>query len=604
MDNYVFEAPWSLCVTYLIILSNYVLGHYIFKFKSINLLFKNISDLLFQKILVGQLVLMIVLFPLIIFIGNAKLFFIFFMFLNILLVFFYIFELISKKKIYNNLSLNLQNKYFILFVSLITFYFLIASSPITDADSLDYHYGAAINILNNDQFILEKEWFTLAQAGRGEFLIAYGLLFGAEQYGSLIQFSGLLSISGILIKTSENKQIFKSKYFLSIIVLTSPVLLFLANSAKPQLFFSACLLIVLALIFQKNFNRFFFLKYTIINILIFTSMTGKFSFYLSGFLLWSLATFRFFDKKKLFNLVMISFLVFLSIYMPYIFWKWSEYGGNMLNYFISPFPLHLPGYSEFFDSVKAPQGFGLKFPYFLVFTDSISRITETLGFSFLLVIYLIFCKKGTEVTQIFIIILAFVLIANLYSSPSARYFFDIILWIAFSFKFIHKNKNLNFVNIFFYIQISSVLLILIYSVINFFPGSITKNQYERVKHNHAYDYSAIKWTNDKIKNEKAVIFARSISHSGNYMSGIFLNFTEEKNLDFYKKLIKEKKIKYYVTFGSSPSVLGLENCLDGLYLKEENIGYTSFRNPFANKNTYNGYIYKIDYDKLPLCKSK
>ena len=601
MDLYTYEAPFSLIVAYLILFSNYVLGHYILSIQKINVLLNKISNLFFQKILFGQLTLMIVLFIFIIFFDNAKFFYIVFYFINIVCCIHYIFFFFKKKKIINLNFLENKNFLFYFFSFLILLFFLLSSSPITDADSLDYHFGAALNILKYDKFFLNKEWFTLAQSGRGEILIGYGLLLGSEQYSSLIQFSGLLSICGILIKISEINLIFKNKYFLSLIVITCPVLLFLVNSAKPQLFFSACLLIAIALCFENNFNKNLLKIFTLINILIFVAMTGKFSFQLSGFLIWCLAFLRFVNLKNLFQLLTISILVFIIIYLPYIYWKWDQYGGNILSYFLNPLPIHLSGYNNFFEHIKAPQGFGLNFPYFLLITNSLSRITETLGFSSLIFMFIIFCKKEKEAYQILLIIIIFTLVANSYSSPSARYFFDCLLWLAFCFKFIKRNIHLNFLNLFFYIQFFLIFITLIYSSINFFRGSLSPSSYINVKNKYAYDYSAIKWLNDKLKSEDALVFTRSISHSGNYTSGIFLNFTSEENLDFYINIIKEKKIKYYATFGTHPRLSVFENCLEGLYLMENNVGNTAFRNPFAKKNTYNGYIYYLNYEKLPNC---
>ena len=603
MDNYIFSSPYSLIISYFILITNYSLGHCILMFKEMNSIFRDISNFFFQKILIGQLALIIILFPLVIFFENAK--FIFILTFSINLIFFIIFLIDTfKKKFPLHLKKKILNKrpleyYFLL--SLILLYFLISSSPITDADSLDYHYGAAINILEYDKYLLNKEWFTLAQSGRGEVLIAYGLLFGAEQYGSLIQFSGLLSICGILINIAEKNQLFKTKYFLSLIVLTCPILLFLANTAKPQLFFSACLFVTLALIFKKDLKKKFLLIFLIINILIFVSMTGKFSFQLSGFLIWSLAIYRFANLKNIINLLFLSVISFIAIYIPYILWKWFEYGGNILLYFINPFPIHLPGYENFFETNRAPQGFGLKFPFHLVFTSSMSRITETLGLSSLLFINLILCKKKKESYQILFIIFLFVLIANLYSSPSARYFFEVILWTAFSLKFVNPNKKLIFLNFFYSLQFIFVLLILIYSVITFFPGSLTMSKYNFVKNNYANDYSSITWLKRSLKEKNVLVYARSIAHTNNYTSGIFLNFTDINEVNYYKDIIKNKKIEYYATFGTAPELKSFKNCLDGLYYMEENIGHTAFRNPFAKKNKLNGYIYKLNFDKLPTC---
>jgi len=134
-----------------------------------------------------------------------------------------------KKKILQINSQKNKSIYYYVLVVLIILYFLLAASPITDADSLDYHIGSAINILRYDSYVLFKEWFTLAQSGSGETLVAFGLYVGAEQYASLVQFSGLLSICGILLRAASASKVFKSPFLLPLIILTCPVLLFLVS---------------------------------------------------------------------------------------------------------------------------------------------------------------------------------------------------------------------------------------------------------------------------------------------------------------------------------------------------------------------------------------
>ena len=89
----------------------------------------------------------------------------------------------------------------------------MACSPETSADVLDYHFGSALNILRFDNYILNDYWFTAAQSGSGETLIALGLSVGSEQFGSLIQISSLLSIFGIIKKATIEKKFWDRKFY-------------------------------------------------------------------------------------------------------------------------------------------------------------------------------------------------------------------------------------------------------------------------------------------------------------------------------------------------------------------------------------------------------
>ncbi len=604
MNNFLLISPYSLLLSILLLLGNFSIGHFFLKNKFLKDIFNNISNTNFHKALIGQIFLILLIFPLIVFFNNANMIIIFFLVLNFIALFFFLLELsLSKKKILQINSQKNKSIYYYVLVVLIILYFLLAASPITDADSLDYHIGSAINILRYDSYVLFKEWFTLAQSGSGETLVAFGLYVGAEQYASLVQFSGLLSICGILLRAASASKVFKSPFLLPLIILTCPVLLFLVSTAKPQLFFSACLLAALAIIYSNNYKQNSVLAYLLINIIIFVCMTGKFSFNLSGFLIWILATLRIVNTKNMLKLFFISALACLLIYFPYIYWKWSQYGGNFFLYFLSPFPLHLPGYSIFLEHIRAPQGLGLKFPYFLIITNSLPRITETLGFSSLIFLYYFFYKKNREMYSIVIISVIYLILSNWYGSPNARYFFDILLWLAFGLKYIKvTEKNFNFLKIFYSSQIFIVILALLYSTYNFFPGSVTEKKYFSVKNKYANEYAGVNWVIEEIGDEKVVIFARSISHDGFAISGLFMNFTNSNDSLYYKNLIKEKKPKYYATFGDFPRFEDFEGCITSLYKIKNNVGIYAVRNPFAKKSSYNGYIYHLDYSKLPTCE--
>lgn len=142
---------------------------------------------------------------------------------------FFLFEIIGliKNKL-NSISKNYVLNVFI--ILLIIGYAFLALCPVTNADSLDYHIGVAIEILNQGKIPVFSGWFHGRLAGSGEVLNALGLAIGAEQFGSLLQFCGLLSIYGILSfysfteRFSENEGIWRK--IIVIAFLSSPILVF------------------------------------------------------------------------------------------------------------------------------------------------------------------------------------------------------------------------------------------------------------------------------------------------------------------------------------------------------------------------------------------
>ena len=65
----------------------------------------------------------------------------------------------------------------------------------TNADSLDYHLYTAKHIINYGSFPnYLTNFHSTRLSGGGEIFISIGLLAGSEQFGSLLQTSGLLTL--------------------------------------------------------------------------------------------------------------------------------------------------------------------------------------------------------------------------------------------------------------------------------------------------------------------------------------------------------------------------------------------------------------------------
>lgn len=599
MENYIYSPLISVLISVLLTMGCYSFGKLIIDRFKLNSIISKVSYVEFQYLSFGLLILIIIIFPLVAFFSFSNMIL---KVTSIILCFLSTIFLKEFKFFYKKIKHHYKDNFFKIFLFIVTLYFLLSLSPLTSADTLDYHVGSALNILRFDKYVLFPEWFTSLQSGTGETLIALGLVIGAEQFGNIVQFSSVLTISGIFLKFHENFKAFDSQFFLPITVLSCPILLFLLSGNKPQIFYSSLLFFALALNFIKLENeKEKLISYFIINILIFSCIVGKFSFNLSGFLIWTLSTLVIVNKKNFYKLILIVLVTFSLIYIPVILWKYINLGGSIFTYFFSPFPLHLPGYENFFSHNKGPQE--IPFPYFLFYTTP-SRFTEFLGLNalfFIIALYSI--KKNQKINFLIIIIFLYILVSNIYASPSARYYLDPILWSTF---IVSISKPIKFKKLFqqvFLSQTFVIFLILIYSIINFLPGTFNYSNYKSMKEKYAYMYSGFLWLNEIVPdNSKVIIINRPISQYKDYsISGGFNYFTNEKQAKYYKKLIYEKKPNYIVYFGKTPDLRNLNNCVDKIYKKKDNVGYHATRNPFNKGAPYNGYIYEIDYNKLLKC---
>ena len=602
MDNFILSPILSSIISILLFSGCYQLGKILVNKLNLNTIVRSISIIEFQYLAFGSVFLLIILFPIVAFTTYAKIILQIFGLILVFLGLYFFYELPQIINKYKKIKKKNKDLYFYTLLIYIFLYFLLSLSPLTSADVLDYHAGTALNILRLDQYLLSPEWFTGMQSGAGEVLIALGFSVGSEQFGSLIQFSSIITILGIMTNFAEKNNLFSSKYFLILTFLSCPILIFLISGNKPQIFYSSIILISLALNFVNYKNdREIFKAYVIINIFICCAVLGKFSFNLIGFIIWTFSTINFYKKTKNYNLLIIPFLVFVLVYLPFILWKFQNLGGNLLTYIFSPFPLHLPGYESFLNHNKGSQE--IPFPNFLFYT-SFSRATEFLAANTLfLIILIINIKQSKNLIYILIMSFSFVIISNYYASPSARYYTDVILWITLGVCFLNNIKYKKFIEYIFYPQIIAVLIILIYSCYIFFPGTFSKNNYLKVKNNNAYMFSGMEWVNKNIPdNANVILINRPLSLYKDFaVSGTFNYFTNDEQSKFYKKLIQKYNIEYLIYLGNKPDLMHMKNCVKGLFKEKINVGFHATRNPFNKGGSYNAYIYYMDNDSLRNC---
>ena len=602
MDSFILSPILSSIISILLFSGCYQLGKILVNKLNLNTIVRSISIIEFQYLAFGSVFLLIILFPIVAFTTYAKIFLQIFGLILVFLGLYFFYELPQIINKYKKIKKKNKDLYFYTLLIYIFLYFLLSLSPLTSADVLDYHAGTALNILRLDQYLLSPEWFTGMQSGAGEVLIALGFSVGSEQFGSLIQFSSIITILGIMTNFAEKNNLFSSKYFLILTFLSCPILIFLISGNKPQIFYSSIILISLALNFVNYKNdREIFKAYVIINIFICCAVLGKFSFNLIGFIIWTFSTINFYKKTKNYNLLIIPFLVFVLVYLPFILWKFQNLGGNLLTYIFSPFPLHLPGYESFLNHNKGSQE--IPFPNFLFYT-SFSRATEFLAANTLfLIILIINIKQSKNLIYILIMSFSFVVISNYYASPSARYYTDVILWITLGVCFLNNIKYKKFIEYIFYPQIIAVLIILIYSCYIFFPGTFSKNNYLKVKNNNAYMFSGMEWVNKNIPdNSNVILINRPLSLYKDFaVSGTFNYFTNREQSQFYKKLIQKYNIEYLIYLGSKPDLRHMKSCVKGLFKEKINVGFHATRNPFNKGGSYNAYIYYMDNDSLRNC---
>lgn len=613
IENYSLASPFSTLVSIILILGLYRIGKLIFKFDHFKYSIENVSNLKFQYVPISLLIISVIIYPIILFIKiDNRVFY----FISIVIALFGIWHIIQKLKIILKHKINKQsilNNWRELVVTIIIFsYFLLSLAPVTDADSLDYHISIPIYVINHGLFPKDILWFHSSQGGLGEVLIVLGLVLGAEQFSGLIQFSGLVSIFGILkknINKSKSKKFVNvdKQYYLNLIFLSIPLLIFLNSTAKPQLIFIAYSTLAFSITFfdlsgKKTIKNSF--KFFLITLLLYVSFEGKFSFILSAFIIWGVASFKILQRKN-YKTFTYTLLIFLILSFPSFYWKFLYYGGNFINKIYFPYFPILDDYINLYRSIN-----NCEFPCnksLFLFPNSIGRYTESIGIAILSIIFILFANIKKNLLIILSIVFYLLILYN-FGKFSARFILEPVIWSIVSLKYSKFNFDFKFSGLLKFYILSQAFLTSSSILVGIFTlsiGSLTPNLKNHILSNSAYGYDLAMWVNSNLDTSEKVIYShRSISLPT--LDVIPLDFLLYSENEIYLNLLKNKKPRFLILQSNSPKrVKKLISCTTGIFKKKENFFKKKSRN-FLNKSEikYSAYIYYFDHKKLPECYYK
>ena len=585
----------------ILLLGLYQIGHLIFKIDHLKNVIEQISDIKFQKILISVNFILLIFYPLILLSNKIN----FIPYLSLGIFFFGLLNIFENIK--NNIfkkRINIKSKEIDECIVLVILFllFLLSLSPNTHGDSLGYHFVVAQKILKNGSFPNDITHFHSLLSGSGEILIAIGLFFGSEQFGNLIQFSGLISIYGIFKKLKKN-----NNFYFYLLVLTSPVILFLSSTAKPQLFHICSTAMVFSLYFldygkklslkEKNW------KIVISIFILIVSVSSKFNFSLSSFLIGIFILYSSIKDKNFIFFIVSLIISFFFFYFPVLTWKFTSYGGNIFQYLYSPVPLNIIGMEEFQQYLKRYARNNN--PIEVIFALKLKKFTDGVGIAFLY-LFLINYKNSKALIS-FIIIIVYVILQFNFGQFVGRSFLEPLVWILLICAKYGIFYDIKIFKFFCRVQAIVVVAGILYGVYSLFPGSLTSSLKSKVLSLNANGYALFKWANSNLDKEDVVLsIHKSISlGKSNYISTDFIpyvDFNDERSEKLIK-LINEKNPNYLLTWGynNKPYLFVFENCVGDIVYFKKNVGKFEARNPLNRGNNYNGYIFKFKTKELPKC---
>ena len=507
----------------------------------------------------------------------------------------------------------------LLFVILLG-YFVISLLPITDSDSLDYHITLPYLSLLNENFFIQKEWFTSQLAGAGEALIIFGLAVNAYKLSSILQFAALLLIIVAILNLKHEKYNLNinSKILICLAILCIPSFLFLTFTAKPQLFaigtnFVAFLMAFFILPFEKN-NKKFVTVFCLICFLCLSATQFKFSFFLSSEIILLFSFIELFKRKLLFQGFFILLFFFIIIIFPREYYDYKYLSHDIIRNFLSP---ATDDYSTttFIESLKHGTGNSRYFPYwiFLPYNQhffSLSIVTEIVGLSVL--IFLV-NFKFKPIKNIVIASFIFFILALLFGQPMGRFFIEPFLWLTVgSIIYLSSKNNLLFIICKKLVIINSIIILvaLLYTIVNFLPGIFSIKNHKNILEKYANGYNLYQWAYKNLPNNSKILTthrAYSLSKNSFVSYDFRLYSSTQEELDYYIDLILKKKPTHILYNGidHDNSKDFLKNCRGQLAVRGKNIHQVNKRNPFNLRIIqHDVYIYEIDLNKLKKCKIK
>ena len=218
--------------------------------------------------------------------------------------------------------------------------------------------------------------------------------------------------------------------------LSSPILIFLTSTPKPQLLNIAGTSICFCITFfaldkvnKSDFTKALFLIFSIL----FISITSKYYFAFSSFLI-TICVFYKMYKRNFFiptlKVFIISGVVFL---LPFFVWKYINFDLNFIHSIFSAVPRNLPGYESFNESLSS-CGYRC-IPFWIIFPPSVNEFTQTFGFVSVFFLFLIF-GKIVKKTQILFLIFIYFFIGLKFGQSNPRFFFgafDLDVTLDYSF---------------------------------------------------------------------------------------------------------------------------------------------------------------------------
>lgn len=490
--------------------------------------------------------LSLILFIFSIFIFNLEFLRFFFSFLIVLKIIY-----ISKHFTFFNKKLGEIKKYLvenILFAFVLILVIILVCSPTTDADSLDYHLGAPLEIIRSGGlFLREDDWLSHRLIQSGEMINLYGLVIGSKNFGQIFQIIPFVFLKLIFDFFLKSRNL--DKKLIIILLFSFPLLISILLTQKQILFPSV--MIILSFVFLMKEGDYNIKNLRNILILVLAPVSFKYSYLIYSVPLFIYVFFYFYKKIKFINIIFLTLSISLIFIFPYFLKNFIFYMDPITPFFewLKTIPKEQVIYfaEELRFSTKIFKIYEIPIiPFFHIIPYDISKVTLLISPTALIFYYLIFNYKDLKKNKLIPLCLIIFILMSLSGKSLSRFYFDFYLMVLLIFLYNYnyfKNKfiiksiiNLSKVYFIIFIFFCSI------GVFMLSKGALNNTLYIKVISKYGFSVEESLWVNANTKNNSYILFDRDIMrtkilHKNNFD---YLNFNFVGLEQLKEKIIKQK----------------------------------------------------------------
>ena len=432
-------------------------------------------------------------------------------------------QFFQKEKIKKKINIKTEYKVILLF------FFIIGFFHIKYDDSISIHLNLPLAYLSNFENLDNPlKYAELSLYLNSEVLLINSILFKSSNIGNLLNF---VALSIFLI--SSSKKIEKNNFL--ILFFSMPLVLFLLNTQKLQIFFAILYLVIFIYFNNQNKKKINKSSLTVILFLLVFYISGKLSYAILSI---PLIIFIFWKLRDLYFLKYLFYGSMILIF-PIILKKYLLYGDP-----IAPFLSNLLNTDlEYKNLLKTISNQGWKAEDFKLLDFAqffipwkMSYLSAATGVGFL---YVIYKNIFSKFQYYFIVSISGIFLIYLSGQIMARFYLESIL-LLFWFSNFKINKIINYILKFqLLIIITTTFLFIVMSLINISKGT------EVFMDRFSYTYfNAKKIHNLNLKGN--IILLNQERDSIFYNKNIF-TFRVRKNTNYLIDTIIKYRIKYIIT---------------------------------------------------------